>query len=430
MSNTQLVIPKTITVGYQERSDTYTKRLAYVIYTDAKGVLRKEKSWRGWCQLEDEYITQQVPNPNYKHNKPYNAVTNNYYLLDEDGKVKFESHFISKGLGSDVYDNTPTEGFVLNKGAGGYAGSSSSWNIRKETIRVYDPRGFEFEISIANLLFILENSNSYKGKGLEGEFVYSWEGTELVLLPAACDEYKKSQVFTNLQSGKVASKDLVEGGTYETKRQEKLVYMGRHMWFTFDGYYKKEAKFRKVYAFMNEAGAFVTQTGLTSIAATIDDKPISDYANRVEKFEKTCAFNLSKPKEFFLKPAKFNTKNRNYGWVEANDGSKFCQKVGDLYKHYHIYCKQTYEQKRATDSWMLGRMIDDIKKPLGYRMCMVPIEDLIIKNDTIIQKENRENHNDVINGKHTKWYTESEIEPLVSVLWLKMDSGKEVIFNK
>jgi hypothetical protein len=50
-------------------------------------------------------------------------------------------------------------------------------------VRVYDPRNFEFEISVANLLYILEETSSLKGKGLEGEFVYAWEGKELVLLP-------------------------------------------------------------------------------------------------------------------------------------------------------------------------------------------------------------------------------------------------------
>lgn len=65
-----IFIPKTINVGYQNRSGTYTGKLAYVIYYDEKGKLRKEASWNGW---RDENI------PN------------------------------------NEYDNIPTEGFVLNK---------------------------------------------------------------------------------------------------------------------------------------------------------------------------------------------------------------------------------------------------------------------------------------------------------------------------
>ena len=115
----QLFIPKKINVGFQNRSDTYTQKLAYVIYYDLKGVLRKEKSWNSWRD-------HKIPN------------------------VEFA--------------NDPTEGFVLNKGVGG---GRSSWNRRNEYIRVYDPRDFEFEISVANLLFILRECDCSRGKGTD-----------------------------------------------------------------------------------------------------------------------------------------------------------------------------------------------------------------------------------------------------------------------
>jgi hypothetical protein len=57
------------------------------------------------------------------------------------------------------YTNEPLDGFVLNKKVGGY---KSDWNFRQAYCRVYDPRGFEFEITIPNLLYILENANSIK----------------------------------------------------------------------------------------------------------------------------------------------------------------------------------------------------------------------------------------------------------------------------
>ena len=43
-----IFIPKIINVGYQNRSGTYTGKLAYVIYYDEKGKLRKEASWNNW----------------------------------------------------------------------------------------------------------------------------------------------------------------------------------------------------------------------------------------------------------------------------------------------------------------------------------------------------------------------------------------------
>ena len=68
--NSSIFVPKTINVGYQNRSGTYTGKLAYVIYYDEKGKLRKEASWNSWRD-------DKIPN--------------------------------------DEFDNIPTEGFVLNK---------------------------------------------------------------------------------------------------------------------------------------------------------------------------------------------------------------------------------------------------------------------------------------------------------------------------
>lgn len=42
MTSTKMNIPEILNVGYQERHGTYTGKLAYVVYTDAKGKLRKE----------------------------------------------------------------------------------------------------------------------------------------------------------------------------------------------------------------------------------------------------------------------------------------------------------------------------------------------------------------------------------------------------
>lgn len=113
---TNIFVPQKIKVGFQNRENTYTKKLAFVIYYDAKGKLRQETSWEGW---RDEKIDPVE------------------------------------------YENEPVSGFVLNKKVGDY---KDGWNHRQAYTRVYDPRGFEFEITIENLLYILENTNSIKEK--------------------------------------------------------------------------------------------------------------------------------------------------------------------------------------------------------------------------------------------------------------------------
>jgi hypothetical protein len=42
------IIPKKIKLGYQERKETYTGKLGYIIQQDNKGKWRKEKSWNDW----------------------------------------------------------------------------------------------------------------------------------------------------------------------------------------------------------------------------------------------------------------------------------------------------------------------------------------------------------------------------------------------
>lgn len=181
----KIFIPKRINVGFREREDTYTGKLAYVIYYDQKNKLRKEVSWNSWRDKE-------IPN--------------------------------------QEFENIPTEGFVLNKKAGGYA---TRWSFRQAYSRVYDPRGFEFEITIENLLYILENTNSIKGKGLEGEFVYGWSGGELILIPTASPDYKDLISYNSLLHTKssVQSKELVIGATYLTKANESVIYMGKFPWW-------------------------------------------------------------------------------------------------------------------------------------------------------------------------------------------------------
>ena len=244
-----IIIPKKIKVGFNPRSDTYTGMLGYVIYHDGK-VWRKEKSWEGWRyqyiepeeyeakrrQQYDERIAQQTIYYNQYASKPNPSSYEKQYVdMGLDGYLKryfAESYekFVpnlgrvssDKGVIPVEYDNEPLDGFVLNRKAGGY---STGWNHRQTYCRVYDPRGFEFEITIPNLLYILENANSTVGKGLEGKFIYGWEGKDLVLVPENAPEYKEMVKFTELQDKKVSKKELVPGGIYITAQNVKVVFL-------------------------------------------------------------------------------------------------------------------------------------------------------------------------------------------------------------
>lgn len=225
-----LFIPTKIRTGYQERKDTYTGKLAYVIYYDQKNTLRKENSWNSW----------------------------------RDKKIEAQD-----------FDNVPTQGFVLNKNVGGY---KSDWNYRQSHIRVYDPRGFEFEISVENLLFILQESNCDKGKGLDGEFIYSWEGTELVLLPISSVQYQDSLKFTSLKSVKIPKKDLIVAATYLNKDLEKCVYLGVHT------IYDNKILDKQHLLYYIDQDVYIWSNTHKDLKEVVNPNPHSDYSTILDKF--------------------------------------------------------------------------------------------------------------------------------------------------
>lgn len=245
--NTNMFLPKEIKVGFQERGGTYTGKLAYVVYIDEKGVLRKEKSFESW----------------------------------RDQKIDAEQ-----------YTNEPMSGFVLNKKAGGY---DTGWNHRKTYVRIYDPRGFEFEISVENLLYILDNTSSIIGKGLEGEFVYAWDGKDLVLLPVNAPEYEglKQLNETRFEQNYVKAKDLKVGATYLTKNNSKIVFLGKFDEFEYGwrgtGASKKE---KKQFYFVgsnkgkNNSYSYNTHPSITrKLIQVVDENPHPELAEMFDELE-------------------------------------------------------------------------------------------------------------------------------------------------
>lgn len=179
-----LFIPTKLRVGFVKDESTFTGKLAYVIYYDEKGKIRKEPSWNNWR---------------------------------------------NKSIPSIEIDNTPMLGYVLNRGVEryGYHGSGRSM------IRIHDPRNFEFEISIDNLVGILMNNDVSK-RDIQGECVFAWSGSDLILLPVNSEEYKTSQKYTEKQSNKVSTKQLIKGATYVKKKDHTHYrYLGHFEWFDY-----------------------------------------------------------------------------------------------------------------------------------------------------------------------------------------------------
>jgi hypothetical protein len=394
----QLIIPKKIKVGFNLRSDTYTGKLGYVIYHDGK-TWRKEKSWEGWRQKE--------------------GVTVNTSHYDGDKWIQE-----SKVAGSDVipleFENVPTEGFVLNKKAGG---GSSGWNHRNTYCRVFDPRGFEFEVSIPNLLFILQEASSFKGKGLEGEFVYSWEGKDLVLLPVCCNEYKQSEAFTQLQTNKIGVKNLTPGCSYKTKKQEDLIYLGKFSWYSL-GYTKdyenREVKEAKYHIFAREDDGYEILSSLTSLALKNNDIPVSNYAELMDVFSKNkCA----------SKPVKIEdcAKTVDFGNSQSSSfhlpGHYFLKSEKNVYDRYYITSEYKYEPYTS---------YHNERKSVFQGYVLTKYETLEFKDNLNIRLlKNNYNYNSYGNTDSRKRYSKEEIEAMdFKELFVVLDNGNKIEFEK
>jgi len=300
----QLNIPKKINVGFQNRKDTYTGKLAYVVYTDTKGVLRKEASWNGWRD---------------------------------------------KTIDAQEFDNTPTSGFVLNKKVGDYGGG---WHGRRAAIRIYDPRNFEFEIKVDNLLFILEETSAIKGKGLDGDFVYAWDGADLVLLPAGSQEYKSSSEFTALQTKKITKADIQEGCLYQNKDNQQYMYLGRHDWYEMTTSYGNYSRSKllncsKKHVFVSVDGksTYWTQDGFTKLAAKLSEEASPLFAEEFEKFRSSV--NGAKPVKL----------------ISKTDGFKRPESQNYFDHDTFLKVKDEFYPVRITHSWRHGYSFGNRGKP-------------------------------------------------------------------
>ena len=256
-----LYIPSKIHVGFQNREDTYTGKLAYVVYEDEKGVLRKKDSWDGWRD---------------------------------------------KNIDVQVFDNKPAK-FVFNKGVQryGYFGSGRS------VMRVYDARDFEFEISIDNLVGILMHSDISKRDIVE-ECVFAWSGKDLVLLPVNSEEYQNSLEYTKKQALKISTKDLQVGFIYEKKKSdEQLMYIGYYDFFDF-GYGIHSYSGKKHIFYDITHNRFVTP-GVNTLAQSISSETSKDYAEVLEMFQESIY--SSEIKNVLVKNKKMKSEINTYRYL-------------------------------------------------------------------------------------------------------------------
>lgn len=173
----ELYIPQNIKIGYQKRTDALTGLLAYLIPEDEKGKYNQMLSWQRWRNHE---------------------------------------------LGEAVIDNKPRNGYIINVSKTHVP--FSSFGQERTKVRVHSADGYEFEISVENLIEILEVSDISK-KYINAECVFAWQNKQIWLVPTNTKVYEKYQKvqqakLENSQAkktgGKKSSQELIE----DKKRKE------------------------------------------------------------------------------------------------------------------------------------------------------------------------------------------------------------------
>lgn len=220
-----------------------------------------------------------------------------------------------------VLDNEPTR-FVFNKGVQrhGYFGSGRS------VMRVYDNRDFEFEISIENLVGILMHSDISKRDIVE-ECVFAWSGKDLVLLPVNSEEYRSSVEFTDKQSLKVSTKDLVKGYLYEKKKSDGyLMYMGYEEFYDRTSYRNEHKSLGKKHIFYDmESKNFVVPT-VSTLAKVVVEEVHNDFADINDKLHKS--YHLKEMMDFNVSSKKVKEQYSSY--------DTFYKKVGNVILQFSV----------------------------------------------------------------------------------------------
>lgn len=119
------------------------------------------------------------------------------------------------------FKNELLSGFRLDRDIKRYG-----WNGGNSVIRLEDPRGFEVEISVANLCKIIEN-NTIRNGIIENECIWGRDGNRNILLAKNSKPYLDAIQNSERLSKSVSLKDVNPGNIILLKNGTKGQYLGK-----------------------------------------------------------------------------------------------------------------------------------------------------------------------------------------------------------
>jgi hypothetical protein len=127
----------------------------------------------------------------------------------------------NKTFNSVTLDNAPMIGFKIGRAIK----RSRSWGGNASYIRIEDPRGFELEISIENLVMAM-NGNIVEDGELMAECVWGRDGNRNILLPTNSEPYMASLETKAKVDAVISLRDVKIGDTIKLLTGEEGLYLG------------------------------------------------------------------------------------------------------------------------------------------------------------------------------------------------------------
>jgi hypothetical protein len=121
---------------------------------------------------------------------------------------------------SVIIDNKPMIGFRISRGL-----RRLGWNHHATSVRIEDPRGFEVDISVSNMMMLTDNNLLENGEILR-ECVWGRDGGANVLLPVNSSPYVAATVNTERMTTTVNSRTVALGDTVLLKNGLQGRYLG------------------------------------------------------------------------------------------------------------------------------------------------------------------------------------------------------------
>jgi hypothetical protein len=123
-------------------------------------------------------------------------------------------------MNSTIIDNTPMIGFRVSRGL-----RRLGWTHHATSVRIEDPRGFEVDISVSNMMMLTDNNLLENGEILR-ECVWGRDGGMNVLLPVNSSPYLAATVNTERMASTVNSRSVALGDTVLLKNGQQGRYLG------------------------------------------------------------------------------------------------------------------------------------------------------------------------------------------------------------